>query len=129
MAERKWTENNVSDDANMWDKEAPLMGRLVKIEADVGPNHSKLYTVKRDNGEEVKLWGSTVIDDRFLGIPEGAYVKVNYEGLKKSKAGKDYHSYKVFVDLDDVAEVKKDQEPELTEADMDSDISLDSIPF
>jgi len=101
MAERKWKENNVrSEDDTIWDKEAEptLEGKLSKIETGVGANESTLYTIKKDNDTEVKVWGSTVLDDRFLGIPTGTYVKVTYEGLKKSKNGKGYHNYKVFID-------------------------------
>jgi hypothetical protein len=124
---RKWRENNVRDnDDTIWDKEADpvIMGALVKIEHQVGPNESTLYTVKKDDGELVKIWGSTVLDDRFLGLPEGSYVKVSYEGLKKGKNGKSYHNYKVFVD--DEAEITK-PEPELTNE--DAPLDPEDIPF
>lgn len=127
MAERKWKENNIrSDDDTIWDKdkEPVLEGKLTKIEHNVGPNESTLYTVKKDDDTEVKVWGSTVLDDRFLGVPEGTYVKVTYEGLKKGKNGKSYHNYKVFIDEDSVPDniIPTDKE-------MDAPIDLGSIPF
>lgn len=102
MPERNWKENNVQTDDSVWDKDAEpvLEGKLVKIEHDIGPNSSTMYTILKDDGVEVKVWGSTVLDDRFLGVPKQTYVKVTYEGLKAGKAGKNYHNYKVFIDLD-----------------------------
>lgn len=128
MAERSWRENNVkSDDDTIWDKEAEpvLMGALTKIERNVGPNESTLYTVKKDDGKELKIWGSTVLDDRFLGVPEGTYVKVSYEGLKKGKNGKSYHNYKVFIDEDSVPQ----DMPDTSNNDDDEPISINDIPF
>lgn len=100
-----YVENNPkSDDDTIWDKEADpiLEGKLVRIETNVGPNSSTLYTIKKDDDTELKVWGSTVLDDRFLGVPAQTYVKVSYEGLVKGKNGKSYHNYKVYVDQDSV---------------------------
>lgn len=134
---RNWKENNVkSEDDTIWDKDATrvLEGKLVKIETNVGPNESTLYTIKKDDNEEVKVWGSTVLDDRFLGIPEGTYVRVNYEGLKKGKNGKSYHNYKVYVDEDSIpaeTPVKTAQKaPEDVIIDVGEEpIDLKDIPF
>ena len=105
MTTHNWRENNVqSSDDSVWDKEADpiLEGKLVKIEHNIGPNESTMYTIEKDNGEEVKVWGSTVLDDRFMGVSVNTYVKVTYEGKAKSKKGTYYHNYKVFIDEDSV---------------------------
>lgn len=116
MGDRNWKENNVQTDDSVWDKDAEpqLEGKLTKIEHNVGPNSSTMYTITKDDGTEVKVWGSTVLDDRFLGVPAQTYVKVTYEGLKQGKTGKSYHNYKVFVDADSMPQT----EPGLTEADI-----------
>lgn len=105
---RTWVENNVKTDDDVWNKEAEpeLEGKLMKIEHNVGPNESTMYTIEKDSGEALKVWGSTVLDDRFLGVPEGTYVKVTYEGLKKGSAGKSYHNYKVYVDADSMPDME-----------------------
>lgn len=130
MAERTWKENNVrSDDDTIWDKdkEPVLEGKLTKIEHNIGPNESTLYTVKKDDDNEVKVWGSTVLDDRFLGVPEGTYIRVTYEGLKKGKNGKSYHNYKVYIDEDSVPQVSpKDTVVDISDGEP---IDLNSIPF
>lgn len=101
-------------DANtdVWDKSEILEGKFSKVEQDVGPNKSKMYTIETDKGE-VKVWGSTVLDDKLIGVSQGTYVKIEYEGKMKSKKGAEYHSYKVFIDLDSVS-----QEPPLNDEDI-----------
>jgi hypothetical protein len=95
---RNWKEVTL-EDGTVWDKEKPLEGKFVKVETDIGPNKSKMYTIKTEK-EEVKVWGSTVLDDKLMGVPQGTYVKIEYEGKLKSKKGTEYHSYKVFIDED-----------------------------
>jgi hypothetical protein len=100
-AARNWQEVEV-DSGNVWDKASPLEGKFVKAEQDVGPNKSKMYTIETEDGE-VKVWGSAVLDDKLMGVPQGTYVKLEYEGKKKGKNA-EYNSYKVFIDLDSKAE-------------------------
>lgn len=118
-----WVENNPkSGDDLIWDKEAEpvLEGKLTKIETSVGPNLSTLYSITKDDGTVLKVWGSTVLDDRFLGVLAGTYVRVSYKGLVKGKNGKSYSNYSVDVDQDSapqksaVDEIFPDSEPELT---------------
>ena len=119
MAKRNWEEVGV-EEANVWDKEAPLEGVFVKTETGVGANKSNMYTIKPDKGDEVKVWGSTVLDDKLMGVPKGTYVKIEYEGKKTAKNGGQYHSYKVFIDLDSAPEeapiTDDDLPPEFLEA-------------
>lgn len=93
----KWKEVTLKENSDVWDKEDPIEGKLVKTEHDVGPNKSNMYTIKTEEGE-VKVWGSTVLDDKLLGVPENTLVKIEYEGKLKSKKGSEYHSYKVFIE-------------------------------
>lgn len=99
MAERNWQEQTLDTSTDVWNKEKPIEGKLVKIETNVGPNDSKMYTFLTDDGE-VKVWGSTVLDDKLMGVPLQTYVKIDYEGKIKGKKGTSYHSYHVFVDVD-----------------------------
>lgn len=133
-----WKENNVrSGDDNLWDKEADpeLEGMLVKIEENVGSHESTLYTIKKDDDTEVKVWGSTVLDDRFLGVQEGTYVKVSYEGLVKGKNGKSYHGYKVFIDEDSLPQEEESGYSKAKKVAQklggieDEEINLEDIPY
>lgn len=133
MATHKWVENNPkSEDSNIWDKEAEpvLEGKLSKIETNVGPNESTLYSITKDNGEVVKVWGSTVLDDRFLGVLAGTYVRVSYKGLTKGKNGKSYHNYSVEVDQDSAPQAAPQSNVDkVFPVDEDEPIDLNSIPF
>jgi hypothetical protein len=95
----------------VWDKEEPIEGVFLKAEQDVGPNKSHMYSIKTADGV-VKVWGSTVLDDKLLGVPQGTYIKIEYEGKLKSKKGTEYHSYKVFIDEDSVPEVSEANPPQ-----------------
>lgn len=115
MAERNWKEITVEDDSTVWDKILPLEGSFEKVENDVGPNKANLYTIKKEDGEEIKVWGSKVLDDKLMGVPKGVFVKLEYEGKVKGKSGNEYHSYKVFMDLDseaDASDVAPEDVPE-----------------
>ena len=118
---RNWTEVSVDTDNSVWDKELPIEGEFVKLERDVGPNKSLMYTIKTDDGE-VKVWGSTVLDDKLMGIVVGTYVRIEYEGKVTSKKGTSYHDSKVFIDEDSVPEQG------VIEA-KDEEIKLEDIPF
>lgn len=94
--EHTWEEINLNDNADVWDKEKPIEGVFVKMEDGIGPNESKMYTIKTNNGE-VKVWGSMVLDDKLADIDPDSYIKIEYEGKVKGKKA-EYHSYKVFID-------------------------------
>lgn len=104
-----WREVTLDSSSDVWDREDPIEGTFVGVREDVGPNESKLYTIKTDKGE-VKVWGSTVLDDKLMGVPQGSKVRIEYEGKLKSKKGTQYHSYKVFIDTDTEPEDEEGQE-------------------
>lgn len=112
--DRNWKEITVDTEGNVWDKSAPIEGQLTKVETEVGPNKSRMYTIKSGD-EELKVWGSTVLDDKLLGVPVGTYIKIEYEGKLKSKKGAEYHSYKVFIDMDSMPDGTPEDTPNLDE--------------
>lgn len=126
MSERKWKEQTVDTDSEVWNREKTLEGKLVKIESDIGPNKSHMYTVETDDGE-IKVWGSTVLDDKLMSVPKGTYVKIEYEGKLKSKKGAEYHSYKVFIDEDSIPQAEPTEDT-VHPVD-DGEIDLKDIPF
>lgn len=119
---RNWKEVTLEDGV-IWDKQKPVEGVLTNTENEVGPNNSKMYTIKTED-DEIKVWGSTVLDDKLAHVVKGTFVKIEYEGKLKSKKGTEYHSYKVFVDEDSapdetVEEIIDNSEP----------IDISKIPF
>lgn len=60
---------------------------------------STIHTFKKEDGEEVSIWGSAVIDDQLSKVEFGGYVLIKYLGLKKAKTGgRSYHDFEVFED-------------------------------
>lgn len=88
MTDKQWVENS----GNTWKpekKDDEVVGILVDIEKGVGTNNSTLYTIQEETtGENVSVWGSTILDSRMKGIPVGAEVKIIFKGFGDAKPGK-----------------------------------------
>lgn len=93
---RDWKEVTI-EDGDVWDKQNPLEGEFLTAEHEVGPNKSSMYTIRTEKGN-VKVWGSIVLDDKLMSVPQGTYVRLEYEGQLTGKTGSKYHGYKVFFD-------------------------------
>jgi len=97
--EKKWAKVELSP---TWDYQsegtgATFTGVLTKIEKNIGPNESTLYTFQKESGEFISVWGSTVLDARLGNIIIGEEVMINYLGKAKGQKGKkDYHTFEVF---------------------------------
>ena len=93
-------------------KKSFLIGYLIGTKHGAGPEgNSTIHTIKFDKvgdkahfseeveqGDEVLVWGSKVLNDDMSKINPGAYIKIDWLGLKQSKAGNSYHSWDIGVD-------------------------------
>lgn len=70
-----------------------VTGVLIALEKDIGPHKSKLYSLKQENGEVFKVWGSKVLDSRMAAIDFGTEIKIKYIKQEKPEKG---NAYKVF---------------------------------
>lgn len=87
-------------------KDKEVVGRLIRVEEKVGPNESMLYTLKKVDGSQIAVWGSTVLDTRMKNVEIGEEVKIVFTGTEKSKtAGR--QPYKVFTVFRKSEEVKE----------------------
>lgn len=99
MDQKDWKKVELSPS---WDYQtegigASLVGVLTRIENEVGPNASTLYTIQKEDGEFISVWGSTVLDARLKNITIGEEVMINYLGKGKGQKGKkDYHNFEIF---------------------------------
>lgn len=92
-------------------------GVLLKIENNVGANKSMLYTIEKDN-KPLNIWGSTVLDQRMVGVKVGEVIRITYKGLGEKVAGKNQAKlFKVEVDRED--EVQTEEPPVETQPDTD----------
>lgn len=105
-----WQEVNLTGD-DMWDRENPIEGKLVQIRSNIGANASMMYTLETKDGK-ISLWGSTVLDTKFDSIKKGSMVRIEPQGLVKSKTGnRQYHDYKVFFKEPEFEEVTLPEMP------------------
>lgn len=83
--------------APAWDfEENPILeGEYLAKQTDVGENKSNLYKIKRENGDVVAVWGSSVLDTKMGNVTEGMRVKIEFLGRKKSKT-KGHAAFKDF---------------------------------
>lgn len=92
-----FTENN----PGFWKPEKEddsIEGVLIKIVENVGANKSMLYTIEKD-GKPTNIWGSTILDQRMVGIKVGDLIRITYKGLGEKVGGKNAPKiFKVEVD-------------------------------
>lgn len=93
-------EEEEKEQTKMWEPQAAgesIEGFYIDKEENVGQFNSNLYTIKTGKGEEVKFWGSTVLDDLIGKVPLSSEVKIIYQGKQPSKGGKKFwKDYKVM---------------------------------
>lgn len=72
---------------------------------------STLHSIKTDDGEIMKVWGTKMLDDELEKIREGAYIRIQWLGKVPTKHGAtlsekkrtptdSFHKWEVFVDED-----------------------------
>jgi len=77
-----------------------LTGVLIKIQDEVGPQDSMLYTLEVE-GKPVSVWGCAILDQRMIGIKVGDNIKIVYKGLGEARAGQNAPKiFQVLVDRD-----------------------------
>ena len=99
--DENWEEVNPAEWPESWDyaNEIELVGTLVEMKSDVGQNKAMLYTIEKEDGVKLTVWGTTVLDSRLKGLPIGEKIKIVYEGEAPPKPGRNpaklfkvYHS-------------------------------------
>lgn len=93
-------EEEEKEQVKMWEPEAvgeSIQGRFIDKEEDVGQYKSNLYTIKTQEGEEIKFWGSTVLDNLMEKVPLSCELKIIFQGKQPSKSGRNpWKDYKVM---------------------------------
>lgn len=85
----------------VWNPENPndeLVGTLLGSDEGVGRYESTVYHLEMDDGAQISVWGSTVLDSKMRFVKAGQKVKIVYTGKQKSKAGSDTKLFEVYVD-------------------------------
>lgn len=79
-----------------WDESEVLIGTYVRVKTNVGTHNSNVYVIRKEDGSELGVWGSTVINGRFEEIPVGSLIKIESLGETKSKTGTKYKDYRIM---------------------------------
>lgn len=110
MAKDGFTEVTM-EASETWDRKDVVQGKLVSVKSNIGPNESMLYTLDTANGK-IGIWGSTVLDTKFAGIPNGSEVRIEPQGeVKSEKTGRSYQDFKVFVKPPEFEEIPSEDIP------------------
>ena len=117
-----WKEVKLEGDTFEFKNEGDSVeGVYTSKQEDVGPNKSKMYSLDVD-GKEVKVWGSTVLDNKFKQLEAEDYfefdrtkIKITFLGMEKGKRG-EYKNWRLEVWDKDEQVVK------------DSDIPVINVP-
>jgi len=66
-----------------------VVGEYLGMQEKVGPNASRLYNLRADDGEVVSVWGTTVLDNRMdlLRVPAGKRLTIIFVGESEAKKG------------------------------------------
>ena len=93
--------NIIPKQRDTWKPEAgaKLEGKLVNKENGIGANDSMLYTIEQEDGEKVKIWGSTALNPLLEEIMIGTNIQIEFCGMEKNPAtGRNFKSFKVGVE-------------------------------
>ena len=106
-----WKEigQNKLDTPRIWsfETEKEIEGKYIGKNEKTGKMQSNLYVIEV-NGENVGIWGGSVIDTKLSQIKEGERIRIIYNGDKVGKSGRKYNDFSVFVDIDETSEVLED---------------------
>lgn len=101
MAKKLTEFKNEQTPAVDWKEEKILEGLYVGSKVVTTVNgESKIYTVEKKGGDEVGVWGTTMLDNFFRNITEGTEIRIEYLGKEDGKAGRQYHNFKMEYDKD-----------------------------
>lgn len=86
----------VTGQSTAWDEKGVLVGKYIRVKTDVGVHKSNVYVLRKEDGTELGVWGSTVIDGRFEEIPQRSLVSIEYAGDKTPRnGGKPYKEFAI----------------------------------
>jgi len=90
-----WIEVSSDDEekeqVKMWEPDAvgeSIQGRYIDKEEGVGQFKSNFYTIKTQEGEEIKFWGSMVLDNLLEKVPLSCEVKIIFRVKNRRRLGR-----------------------------------------
>jgi len=98
-----------------FDENKEIVGQLIKVKKDVGPNNSMMYVIKVGM-DTFDVWGATALDRDMEKVELGDDVKIKFVGMKLNpKTNRKFKNFEVFSksheDTDLVEETKEEDLP------------------
>jgi len=93
-----WTKISSNNNAT-WDFEnnPEVEGQLLSFKENVGPNNSRVYSIKLEDGTVVDIWGATALDRDMDLVVNGSDVKIKYLGYKNNpKTNRKFKNFEVY---------------------------------
>ena len=81
-----------------------IIGKLVKVENDIGKFKSIVYHMMTENQEQISFFGSTVLDNLLSYCKIGDKLKIIFTEKKPSDKGQDTKMFEVYKDDEQVPE-------------------------
>lgn len=73
-------------------------GILVSIEDNKNYEGKKIYHLEQEDGTQMNVWGTTVLDSKMLGLKPGDRIKIIYKGSKENKGKNATKLFEVYRD-------------------------------
>lgn len=120
----KWKKVNDESSDETWKpvKEGDeVSGIYIDKREKVGPNEGIVYTLKKEDGTFISVWGSAILDSNFAKIEVDSDVKIVYTGKVMNKQGnREFNTYDIFVSSTTPLKAKETKEEE---------VAAEDIPF
>ena len=94
-------------ESDVWNPEEgeEISGKYLGVQHKVGDHNSELYSLETEEGRQVGVWGSKVLDGKMLGIQVGQQVKIKFVGKVKPEKGNEYKDFEVFKGSEPAAQL------------------------
>lgn len=80
-------------------KNPVISGYLRQVDQNAGEFRSTRYTIEKETGERIAVWGNRVMDDQLQSLPLNTYVVIEFLGMQKTKQGnREFKNYAVSFD-------------------------------
>lgn len=77
-----------------------IIGTLLRVEEDKGKYKSRIYHLETEDGKQLSVFGSTVLNDKMSYISIGNKIKIVFKGKVQGKDS-EYNDFEVFKDFEE----------------------------
>jgi len=75
-----------------------VVGTLLRVEEDKGKYKSRIFHIETEDGKQLSVFGSAVLNDKMSYISLGDKIKIVFRGKVQGKEA-EYNDFEVFKDF------------------------------